>query len=160
VIEPYAGMGRNRLKLTGAYVVCGRGNTEEIKYEAECKCGNITWVRLRNFLDGHTKSCGCLKKEKAALQGKLAKSHGMSKTPEWESYEHAKQRCTNPNNKCWKDYGGRGIKFLFTSFEQFFAELGRRPKGKSLDRMDNNGNYEPGNVRWATKMQQTKNKRS
>jgi len=75
----------------------------------------------------------------------------MSRTPEWDAYVHAQQRCNNPKNKDYKNYGGRGIKFLFTSFEQFFGELGKRPKGKSLDRKNNEGNYEPGNVRWPQK---------
>jgi hypothetical protein len=72
---------------------------------------------------------------------------------------HAKYRCTNPKANGWKRYGGRGIKFLFTSFEQFFTELGPRPKGRSLDRINNEGNYEPGNVRWATPKQQGQNRR-
>jgi hypothetical protein len=87
--------------------------------------------------------------------------HGMSRTPEWDAYVHAQQRCNNPKNISYVDYGGRGIKFLFTSFEQFFAELGFRPDGKSLDRYpSNDGHYEPGNVRWATAVQQANNKRS
>src|SRR5437016_5184126 len=80
---------------------------------------------------------------------------------EYAAYQHAKYRCTNPNSEVWKDYGGRGIKFLFASFEQFFAELGPRPSPQqSLDRWPNpNGNYEPGNVRWATYSEQSKNQR-
>lgn len=71
----------------------------------------------------------------------MSYKHGMcthkTMQPEYKAYNNAKQRCTNPNYKGWHNYGGRGIKFLFTNFEQFFAELGRRPKGKSLDRKDN-----------------------
>lgn len=86
--------------------------------------------------------------------------HGLSKTVEHNAFRSAKARCTNPNNPAWKDYGGRGIKFLFESFEQFLAELGSRPAGKSLDRFPNNdGNYEPGNVRWATRLEQASNRR-
>jgi hypothetical protein len=79
--------------------------------------------------------------------------------PEYRAYQGAKDRCTNPKNSGWKNYGGRGIKFKFASFEQFFAELGKRPKGKTLDRKDNEGNYELGNVRWATLEEQQRNKR-
>lgn len=80
--------------------------------------------------------------------------------PEHSSYSHAKDRCINPKNDAWKTYGGVGIKFLFTSFKQFFAELGIRPSGTTLDRYPNNkGNYEPGNVRWATPKQQQNNLR-
>jgi hypothetical protein len=84
---------------------------------------------------------------------------GGSITTELRSYYHARERCNNPNVKNWADYGGRGIKFLFTSFEQFVLELGKKPKGKTLDRIDNDGDYEPGNVRWATWEQQRANQR-
>lgn len=79
--------------------------------------------------------------------------------PERKAFHRAKNRCTNPNNKDWNDYGGRGIQFLFTSFEQFFAEIGKRPAGKTLDRRNNDGHYEPGNVRWATRTEQNLNRR-
>jgi hypothetical protein len=91
--------------------------------------------------------------------------HGASsrgaRTVEFTAYHAAKGRCTNPNGAKWADYGGRGIQFLFTSFEQFLAEVGLRPSPEhSLDRWPNNdGNYEPGNVRWATKEQQVSNRR-
>ena len=160
VKELIAGTRRSRLQLTGAYVIHGRGRKAFVEYEVECKCGVITWVRANSFWGGHSKSCGCLKLEKAATQGRLSVTHGMSKTPEWDAYVHAEQRCTNPKDKGWKNYGGRGIKFLFSSFEKFYKELGCRPKGKSLDRKNNNGNYEPGNVRWATSKQQANNRRS
>jgi len=85
---------------------------------------------------------------------------GMSHTPEYHAYSDAKRRCTSIQDSDWKDYGGRGITFLFTSFAQFYAELGPRPTPQhSLDRKDNNGNYEPGNVRWATWHEQRLNQR-
>lgn len=73
-------------------------------------------------------------------------------------YKWAKTRCNNPNTKQWHNYGGRGIKFLFSSFEEFLNELGPRPLNYSLDRIDNNGNYEIGNVRWASRKDQNNNK--
>lgn len=86
---------------------------------------------------------------------------------EFQIYRGARGRCANPNNNAWENYGGRGIQFRFMSFEQFFAELGPRPKGKSrlgrslwsIDRVNNEGHYEPGNVRWVTSKQQASNKR-
>ena len=84
---------------------------------------------------------------------------GGKRTPEYGSYRNAKERCNNPHNDAYPRYGGRGIKFLFTSFEQFYAEIGPRPKGLTLDRINNDGNYEPGNVQWATYLEQATNKR-
>jgi len=78
---------------------------------------------------------------------------------EYMAFYRAKDRCTNPKNKSWKYYGGRGIKFRFASFEEFFRELGPRPKGFVLDRKDNEGHYEKGNVRWATRSESNRNKR-
>ena len=80
--------------------------------------------------------------------------------PEYKAYQMAKYRCTNPRCPSFKDYGGRGIEFRFTSFKQFFALLGPRPEGMSLDRIENDGHYEPGNVRWATPSQQQNNVRA
>ena len=88
------------------------------------------------------------------------RKHGMSFSPEYLAYRSAKQRCTNPNDASWKHYGARGIKFLFTSFEQWFAELGPRPTPQhSVDRENVNGPYGPGNIRWATPQVQALNKR-
>jgi hypothetical protein len=74
------------------------------------------------------------------------------------AFSSAKSRCSDKKVPCYKNYGGRGIEFRFTSFEQFLEELGRKPRGLTLDRIDNDGHYEPGNVRWATWSQQNKNK--
>jgi hypothetical protein len=82
----------------------------------------------------------------------------MTGTPEFRAFHDAKHRCLNPRDPFWKNYGGRGIKFLFESFEQFIAGLGPRPSPQhSLDRINNDGHYEPGNVHWATKSEQRRN---
>jgi hypothetical protein len=126
-----------------------------------CGCGKYAGVYVersrghkkgepKTFLHGHSGGDG-------TTHG-LSRRHGKL-TPEWQSYTNARQRCTNPKNTYYEDYGGRGIKFLFTNIQQFFAELGPRPEGKTLDRIDNNGNYEVGNVRWSTPTQQANNRR-
>ena len=129
----------------------------------ECGCGALAPIALatrtgrwstvkgqpRRFINGHNNKG----------RGNSSYTHGLWHSPEWLAYHNAHRRCTNPKVHNYKDYGGRGIKFLFTSFEQFFAELGPRPEGKSLDRIENDGNYEPGNVHWATKTEQAANQR-
>lgn len=93
--------------------------------------------------------------------GKITHGQGRAgqQTGAYRSYICAKNRCTNPNNSHWANYGGRGVQFLYTSFEQFFAELGPRPPQQTLDRIENNGHYEPGNCQWATRKHQIHNRR-
>ena len=89
-------------------------------------------------------------------------THRMFGTPEHKAWSHMKQRCTNPNDKRYHSHGGRGITFCedWKSFENFFKDMGLRPSDKhSLDRIDNDGNYEKGNCRWATQSEQSINKR-
>lgn len=84
--------------------------------------------------------------------------HGMYGTPEYSAYNAARKRCTKPTSDDWHNYGARGIKFLFTGFWDFYLALGARPTPQhSLDRIGNDGNYEHGNVRWATKSEQSQN---
>ena len=98
--------------------------------------------------------------EKERKARRAAVVRWQRRNPERRAFYQARQRCTNRNNISWKNYGARGIEFRFKSFEEFWAELGPRPKGKSLDRIFNAGHYEPGNVRWATPKQQRHNRRN
>jgi hypothetical protein len=127
---------------------CGCGNPAPIATHNCTKTGASKGQPLR-FINGH------------ANRGKAyALKHGMSHSPEYACYMSAKNRCTNTLSSGWKDYGGRGIEFRFTSFEEFFAELGPKPSPEhSIDRKDNDGHYEPGNVRWATQTEQMRNQR-
>jgi hypothetical protein len=110
---------------------------------------------------GLVKSCGCLNSELAANR---KRTHDKTGTVEWVAWCHAKQRCSDPGDKRWLDYGGRGIHVCDEwrdDFPAFLAHIGKKPsRHHSIDRIDVNGDYEPGNVRWATKIQQANNCRN
>lgn len=90
----------------------------------------------------------------------MALTHGMARTPEYRAYIDAKRRCENPNSQTYEYYGGRGVEFRFADFVEFFEAIGERPSSDySIDRIDNEGHYEAGNVRWATKKEQIHNRR-
>lgn len=102
-------------------------------------------------------------KKNMALGWEAKRTHGMYRSSEYRTWAGMKARCLNPNNGRWKDYGGRGIKVCkqWFRFECFLKDMGKRPKGTSLDRFPNrNGNYEPSNCRWATPKEQQRNMRS
>lgn len=131
-------------------------------WNCSCSCGGQ--IRVRAYaIRGYTRSCGCLRREASAIHAKtMNRSHGLGKPPEYAVWANMLQRCTNPKNRSYKRYGGRGIKVCdrWLKFENFYADIPRRPSPiHSLDRYpDNNGDYEPGNVRWATDSEQAHNK--
>lgn len=126
-------------------------------YLCKCACGNSTLVRRSNLLSGRTRSCGCFRKGRP-------RSHGMSYSVEWRTWHNMRQRCYNQKNKSYQFYGGRGIVVCerwLESFENFFEDMGFRPGAKySIDRINNDGNYEPSNCRWATAYEQNANKQN
>lgn len=136
----------------------GKDRFSNLIWKCQCDCGNICEVAGHSLNSGRTKSCGCLKKERVC---KRNKSHGMSKSPEYDIWKAMLQRCENPNCKSFSDYGGRGIKVCqsWHKFENFYRDMGKRPEGLSIDRINNDGNYEMGNCRWATKEEQSNNSR-
>lgn len=128
---------------------------------ARCKCGNVITVMANQLRTGRTKSCGCLSAETAR---KKATTHGKSKTKVYAAWMGMKSRCFNPSNDDYENYGGRGITVCerwVNSFENFLTDMGEPPVGEySIDRKNNNGNYEPENCRWALPVVQCNNKRN
>lgn len=126
-----------------------------------CDCGDERAAQVSNVTAGSTRSCGCLLREVA---GHHTIKHGMHGTPEYRAWRNMIARCEYPNVKNFPDYGGRGIRVCTEwrhDFDAFLNHIGRRPDLRmSIDRIDVNGNYEPGNVRWATPEQQSQNRRN
>lgn len=136
----------------------------KIKWKCLCKCGSEVYVATYDLTSGHTKSCGCFHKERARAANI---THGCAKigkvTEEYRAWQHMIKRCTDKNQSNYQYYGGRGITFCerWRSFENFLEDMGNKPDSSySLDRLDVNGNYEPANCIWATKLQQANNKRN
>lgn len=128
------------------------------KWYCECECGTITAPYSNMLISGQTQSCDCLRKERQAIARQKMRTFDKPYLKERDSYTRARERCTDPTNIAYHRYGGRGIEFRFTSFRQFLGHIGERPEGHTLDRKDNDGHYEIGNVRWATHSEQGRNK--
>lgn len=145
----------------GRFEVLARADNDRhgnAKWDCLCDCGSARAVLGRSLRSGVTQSCGCMNKEINAANI----THGMSATREYKAWAGMVQRCTNPKHHKWPRYGGRGIRVCdrWLSFENFYEDMGHRPPGMTVDRENNDGNYEPTNCRWATAQQQADNKSS
>lgn len=128
-------------------------------WKVRCSCGVEKLMVGGHLARPDVVSCGHHKNKNT---GDRSRTHGKSGSPEHWAWKHLRARCEDQSSKDWKDYGGRGITFCerWMSFENFIADVGPRPSPKhSIDRIRVNGNYEPGNVRWATPIQQGRNTR-
>lgn len=135
----------------------------EVKWRCTCECGTNLEVVGHLLRSGDTRSCGCLRKEVTATLGRSLATHRMRDLPEYGIWSSMKNRCTNPGNPNFVSWGGRGIEVCkrWQFFENFYADMGPRPSPKhSIDRINNDGHYEPSNCRWGTPDQQNSNRRT
>lgn len=147
----------------------GRKNGS-VLWNCRCECGTEVIVPSGYLTSGRKQSCGCLAKEIASATAKTGnnrRTHGMKHTKLYSVWNTMKYRCFNENSKQFKDWGGRGITVCDewkNDFQAFYDYVSKLPHfgeaGYSLDRINNDGNYEPNNVRWATRIEQNKNRRS
>ena len=131
-----------------------------VNWVCRCECGvvNVKGVQMGQLISGKIVSCGC---HRRALTKNINTKHGLHRQPTYNSWQSMRSRCQNPADPAWERYGGRGISVCerWNDFSAFLEDLGVRPTGTSIDRINNDGNYEPGNCKWSTPTEQNNNRR-
>lgn len=148
-------------KLTVLAEFYERTKTGKVQFICLCECGNKIVTVGSKLVNGHTKSCNCLQKEAVLNTGFSNRTHNKSKTRIYKIWSSMKARCYNPSYESFERYGGRGIIVCDrwkNNFEDFLIDMGYGEKGLSIDRINNDGNYEPNNCKWSTRLEQENNK--
>lgn len=151
------------LERIGKLTVICRGSKyrREFKWWVDCACGETFQALQANLVGRKTLSCGCQTRAKARVTNFKHGESNSQRTPEYISWMNMIQRCTNPRRRDYRDYGGRGIRVClrWREYRNFLHDMGRKPRGTSLDRKDVNKGYSPSNCRWATNLEQRHNRR-